>query len=89
MKKNQVILNNQKFEYVTKLYNESLVNDTRLDESGLLDTAVDERLLSQVKQRHSGSVYLNAAPAAVSLITHSLIAAFNFNFSKKWEISFF
>jgi hypothetical protein len=32
VKKNQVILNNEQFEYVCKLLNESLVNDTRLDE---------------------------------------------------------
>ena len=32
VKKNQVILNNEQFEYLCKLLNESLANDTRLDE---------------------------------------------------------
>jgi hypothetical protein len=35
VKKNQVILNNEQFEYIAKLLNESLANDTRLDESGV------------------------------------------------------
>jgi len=35
VKKNQVILNNEQFEYICKLLNESLANDTRLDESGV------------------------------------------------------
>lgn len=35
VKRNQVILNNEQFEYVLKLLNESLLNDTRLDEHGV------------------------------------------------------
>lgn len=35
VKKNQVILNNEQFEYVCKLLNEALANDSRLDEHGV------------------------------------------------------
>lgn len=35
VKRNQVILSNEQFEYVLKLLNESLLNDTRLDENGV------------------------------------------------------
>lgn len=35
VKRNQVILNNEQFEYVCKLLNEALINDSRLDEHGV------------------------------------------------------
>lgn len=35
VKRNQVILNNEQFEYVCKLLNESLLNDSRIDEFGV------------------------------------------------------
>ncbi len=35
VKRNQVILNNEQFEYLCKLLNEALLNDSRMDENGV------------------------------------------------------